>query len=146
MKVVHSPETLPVEVRGGVVALGVFDGVHLGHQAVLKRTVGSARDLGAAAGVVTFTVHPDEVLLGVEPDFLTSLEHRLRLIGQLGVDCTLVLTFDAALARMEAEEFARGVFRDGFQASVVVMGSGGRFGRGGEGTPERLARWGRPWA
>jgi len=145
MKVVHSPEALPVEVRGGVVALGVFDGVHLGHRAVLKRTVSRARELGVPAGVVTFNVHPDQVLLGVEPDFLTSLEHRLRLTGELGVGCALVLKFDEALARMPAEEFARWVFRDGFRTPVVVMGREGRFGRAGEGTPERLAHWGRPW-
>ena len=145
MKVVRSPEELPGEVAGAVVALGVFDGVHLGHQAVLARTVTRARELGVAAAVVTFDVHPDRVLGGGEPGFLTSLEHRLRLIGHLGVTCALVLTFDRALARTPAEEFGGRVFRDGFRARVAVMGRESRFGRGGRGTPEALARWGRAW-
>lgn len=145
MKVVHSPEALPTEVTGAVVALGVFDGVHLGHQAVLSRTVRRAQERRVVAGVVTFDVHPDQVLLRAEPCFLTSLEHRLRLIGRLGITCALVLTFDRALGQTSAEEFARWIFRDGFRAQMVVMGRGGRFGRDGEGSPEGLARWGRCW-
>ena len=145
MKVVHSPEALPSDTRGAVVALGVFDGVHLGHQAVLSQTVRRARERRVAAGVVTFDVDPDQVLLGAEPCFLTSLEHRLRLISRLGISCALVLTFDRALSQTSAEEFARLVFREGFRAQVVVMGRGGRFGRGGAGTPEDLSRWGQCW-
>jgi len=145
MRVARVPEELPPEATGAVVALGVFDGVHLGHRAVLLRTVARARELGVAAAVVTFDVHPDCILAGAKPDFLTSLEHRLRLIAELGVSCTLVLTFDWNLAEMSAQDFARWVFQDAFRARAVVIGRGSRFGRGAEGTPELLALWGRPW-
>jgi riboflavin kinase/FMN adenylyltransferase len=145
MRVARVPEELPPEATGAVVALGVFDGVHLGHRAVLLRAVARAGELGVAAAVVTFDVHPDCVLSGARPDFLTSLEHRLRLIAQLGVACALVLTFDRNLAQMSAQDFARWAFHDAFCARAVVIGRGSRFGRGAEGTPELLALWGRPW-
>lgn len=146
MKVVRSVEELPPGVAGAVVALGVFDGVHLGHRAVLARAAQRARAEGVAAGVVTFDVHPDQVLHGSDPCLLTCLRHRLQLIEELGITCALVLTFDRALARTPALEFARRVFRDGFRARVVVMGREGRFGRAGEGDARSLARWGRQWA
>jgi riboflavin kinase/FMN adenylyltransferase len=145
MRVARAPEELPPDVAGAVVALGVFDGVHVGHRAVLLRTAARAQELGVAAAVVTFDVHPDCVLTGAKPDFLTSLEHRLQLIAQLGMACALVLAFDRNLAEMSAQDFARWVFHDAFHARVVVIGRGSRFGRGGEGTPDLLAHWGRPW-
>lgn len=145
MKVVRSVQDLPPEAAGAVVTLGVFDGVHLGHRAVLSRTVERAAELGVTAGVVTFDVHPDQVLYGSDPCFLTSLAHRLRLIEELGVGCALVLTFDRALACTPAREFARRVFRQGFKARAVVMGRESRFGRDGEGDARNLARWGRDW-
>ena len=98
MKVVRSPEELPPEATGAVVALGVFDGVHRGHQAVLSRTVARARELTATPAVVTFDVHPDQVLHDAPPYFLTSLEHRLMLVSKLGVACALVLEFRPELA------------------------------------------------
>jgi riboflavin kinase/FMN adenylyltransferase len=136
---------LSADVAGAVVALGVFDGVHLGHRAVLLRTAARARELGVVAAVVTFDVHPDSILTGAKPDFLTSLEHRLQLIAQLGMAWALVLTFDTNLAEMSAQDFARWVFHDAFHARVVVMGRESRFGRAAEGTPDLLAQWGRPW-
>jgi len=145
MKVFHSAEEIPTPLKGGAVTLGVFDGVHLGHQMVLSRTVELASELGGAAGVITFDAHPDQLLHETKPCFLTSLEHRLLLIGNLGIECALVLEFDRALARTPARSFAEQVFRGGFAARAAVMGERSRFGRGGEGTPEKLSRWGGPW-
>ncbi len=145
MNVVRSTEELPPEAAGAVVTLGVFDGVHRGHQAVISRTVARARELNVASALVTFDVHPEEVLSKSAPCALTSLEHQLALIGELDITQALVLEFTEALAAMPAEEFARSVFRDGFRAQVVVMGREGRFGRDGAGTPEKLARWAKPW-
>ncbi|HUR29391.1 MAG TPA: hypothetical protein VM509_14475, partial [Planctomycetota bacterium] len=98
---------LPPPTHGGsVVSIGVFDGVHLGHQAILAANVERARELGARPTVVTFAGHPKKLLLGREPRTLTSLEHRLELFRRAGIGHTLALTFDEALRQLPAEEFA----------------------------------------
>lgn len=128
--------------RGSVVSIGVFDGVHLGHQAILAANLERARELGARPTVVTFGQHPKRVLLGRAPRTLTSLEHRLDLFRQAGIEHTLVLEFDAALRSISAEEFTRRILLAGLGARAFVLGFDSKFGRDRGGTPESLARAG----
>jgi len=107
-------------------AVGVFDGVHCGHAAVVGRAV--AR--GGTAVVVTFDPHPSRVLSpGRAPDLLTTLEHKAKLVSQLGAGCLLVIPFDAARAGQEAGEFVAEIASLAKVESVTV-GSGFRFGKG----------------
>ncbi len=124
--------------RGSVVSVGVFDGVHLGHQAILARNTAHARELGAQSTVVTFREHPKAVLLGHAPRTLTSLEHRLELFRRAGVEHTLALTFDDELRQIDARDFARDLLAGALAARRLVLGFDSKFGRDREGTPEFL--------
>jgi riboflavin kinase/FMN adenylyltransferase len=129
----------PPAPRGAVVSVGVFDGVHRGHQAILARNVEVARELGARPTVVTFRQHPKAVLLGRAPRTLTSLEHRLELFRRAGVEHTVALTFDDALRDVPADEFAREFLQGELRARRLVLGFDSKFGRDRAGTPEFLA-------
>lgn len=121
-----------------VVSIGVFDGVHLGHQAILAANRVRARELGASPTVVTFRGHPKGVLLGREPRTLTSLEHRLDLFRRSGIEHTLVLTFDEHLRDVPAEEFVRRFLVEGLRARAFVLGFDSKFGHDRRGTPAWL--------
>jgi riboflavin kinase/FMN adenylyltransferase len=125
-----------------VVSIGVFDGVHLGHQAILAANRRRAVELGAASTVVTFRRHPKRVLLGRAPRMLTSLEHRLELFRRAGVDHTLVLTFDEELKNLAAEDFVSRYLVEGLDARAFVLGFDSKFGRDRRGTPELLSSLG----
>ncbi|WP_460038816.1 bifunctional riboflavin kinase/FAD synthetase [Thermaerobacter litoralis] len=128
------------------VAIGTFDGVHRGHQALLRGAVAAARAQQAQAVALTFDPHPLAVLAPEKmPPLLGTLEDRLALFAALGLDRVLVARFDRALAQTPAEEFARQVLAGRLGARAVFVGYNFRFGRGGAGTPEDLERWGRQW-
>jgi riboflavin kinase/FMN adenylyltransferase len=134
---------LPAPAPGGsVVSIGVFDGVHLGHQAILAANRARAGALGAIPAVITFRRHPKRVLLGREPRTLTSLEHRLELFRQAGVEHVLVLSFDEALRELEPEEFVERYALEALGARAFVLGFDSKFGRDRRGTPELLKRLG----
>jgi riboflavin kinase / FMN adenylyltransferase len=136
MRVVHSPETL--DARPRAVALGTFDGVHLGHRRVLERTVAASREL--VPTVVTFWPHP-RIVLGYEVALLTTLERRLELIAETGIDEVLVLEFTPELAGTEPAAFAERLLRP-LGTRVVVAGADFRFGRGRSGDLDVLASLG----
>jgi riboflavin kinase/FMN adenylyltransferase len=126
-------ESIPDRFRGGIVALGNFDGFHLGHQAVVGRAVARAHHEGRPAIVATFDPHPVRFFKPELPPFrLTSLDQRQRLFTGAGADATLVFGFDAPLAATSAEEFVR-LLADQVGASGVVTGEDFTFGarRGG---------------
>lgn len=127
---------------GSVVSVGVFDGVHRGHQAILAANLARARALGASPTVVTFRRHPKKVLLGHEPRMLTSLEHRLELFRRAGIEHTAVLTFDEDLRQIEPEQFVRDFLIERLDARAFVLGFDSRFGRERRGTPELLEQLG----
>jgi riboflavin kinase/FMN adenylyltransferase len=118
------------------VALGTFDGVHLGHQRVIETVLMA----GPEPTVVTFDPHP-RTALGNRVELLTTLERRLELLEKLGVTATLVVEFTLDLARLEPEEFTEKVLRP-IGAEVVVAGEDFRFGRGRTGDLELLGRLG----
>jgi riboflavin kinase/FMN adenylyltransferase len=118
------------------VAIGTFDGVHLGHRRVLD----AARVAGCRFTVVTFDPHP-RIVLGHPVELLTTLERRLELLAAAGIDDALVLHFDEALRAMPAERFAEDVLR-AIGAEVVAAGQGFRFGSGRAGDLDLLSRLG----
>lgn len=124
-------------------AIGVFDGIHLGHQAVIGRAVQAAKASGGASVVVTFHPHPEKVLRPESaPRLLTSAEHKLRLIRSLGVDWLLVVPFDEAFAATEAEDFVNLLSASCRQLAGIYVGSAWAFGRGARGNVELLSRLG----
>jgi riboflavin kinase/FMN adenylyltransferase len=134
VKVAHAPAELGPGRRA--VAIGTFDGVHLGHRRVIEAAL-AAR---LAPTVVTFDPHP-RIALGNQVELLATLERRLELFAELGVEETLVVEFDLELARLAPEEFAQRVLLP-IGAEVVVAGANFRFGRGRSGDLELLGRLG----
>ncbi|HEV2748394.1 MAG TPA: bifunctional riboflavin kinase/FAD synthetase [Allosphingosinicella sp.] len=134
---------VPERLRGGIVALGNFDGFHRGHQAVVGRAVALARAAGRPALVATFDPHPVRFFKPDLPPFrLTTLDQRERLFAAAGADAMLVFRFDAELAAVTAEEFVadRLITRAG--AAGAVTGEDFTFGKGRGGNVEVLKRLG----
>jgi riboflavin kinase/FMN adenylyltransferase len=134
VKVARTPAELGRGPRA--IALGTFDGVHLGH----RRVIETALAAGPEPTVVTFDPHP-RTALGNRVELLTTLERRLEILETLGVEATLVVEFTLDLARLEPDEFAEEVLRP-IGAEVVVAGEDFRFGRGRAGDLELLSRLG----
>src|SRR6185437_5279695 len=110
-------------LHGAVVAMGNFDGVHRGHRAVIAVAQQRAEALGRPAAVLTFEPHPRSFFLPGEPLFrLTDEAAKLRLLASTGLDGAIVLTFNAALAHLSAEEFVRRVLVERFAVSGVAVG------------------------
>ncbi|RWZ55354.1 bifunctional riboflavin kinase/FAD synthetase [Labedella populi] len=143
MMVFTGPEDVPEDFGPSAVTIGKFDGVHAGHRAVIDELLSDARASGLASVVVTFDRHP-LALLRPElcPEPLTGVEQKLRLLGETGVDATLLLRFDEALARLTPEEFVSHVLVDTIHARSVLVGEDFRFGRGGAGDVAALERLG----
>ncbi|MFV2071273.1 MAG: bifunctional riboflavin kinase/FAD synthetase [Thermoanaerobaculales bacterium] len=130
--------------RGAVMSIGNFDGVHVGHQAVLRHVAERGRALRAASVAVTFDPHPVKLLRPSEaPCLLTTLEQRLSLIARTGVDATLVLPFTHRLARMTAADFVQQVLVDRFEVREVYIGGNFRFGADRGGGVDLLTRMGK---
>jgi riboflavin kinase/FMN adenylyltransferase len=128
------------DLRGGVIALGNFDGFHAGHQAVVGRAVRHARDEGRPAIVATFDPHPVRLFKpDVAPFRLTTLDQRQELFAAAGADAMLVLPFDAALAATTAEDFIAALLLDRYGAAGVVTGADFTFGKGRGGNVVTLA-------
>lgn len=127
-------------LRGGVIALGNFDGFHAGHQAVVGRAVRHARDEGRPAIVATFDPHPVRFFKPAVPPFrLTTLDQRQELFAVAGATAMLVLPFDAALAGTTAEDFIGALLLDRYGAAGVVTGADFVFGKGRGGDVVTLA-------
>jgi riboflavin kinase/FMN adenylyltransferase len=139
MRVVHGFYSVLPEAQGGVLAIGNFDGVHRGHQALFKAAVEKARALRAPSGALIFEPHPREFFHPEEPHFrLTSLEQKLSIFEGLGLDLAVVLAFDKELSSLSAQDFIERVLVDALRVRHVVVGHDFFFGRGRTGTPETL--------
>ncbi len=132
-------DALPDELKGSVLAIGNFDGVHRGHQSVLTRTRSIAADLRAPAGVLLFDPHPRVFFAPERPHFtLTPLPEKLRLLASLELDLAVVLAFDRTLSAMSAESFVASVLVERLEVRHVVVGYDFQFGHGRHGNPDLL--------
>ena len=117
-----------------IITIGVFDGCHLGHQALLQKTLDLAREQGVPAGVLTFSSHPDLILHPGKPlRLLTSPEQRLDYFEKMGFDFTAIIPFDSLLRHTSAEKFIRSYLVDALQISRLVLGYDSHFGEGRRG-------------
>lgn len=134
---------VPPHLADGIVALGNFDGFHLGHQAVIGAAVARARAEGRPALVATFDPHPIRLFRpDAAPFRLTTLDQRERLFAAAGVDAMVVFGFDAALAGLSAEGFVAERLLGALRIGGVVTGEDFTFGRGRSGNVERFREWG----
>ena len=131
---------------GAVVAIGNFDGVHRGHRAVIGAAMKRAKALGQPAAVMTFEPHPRAFFKPDEPLFrLTDEAAKLRLLASTGLDGAIVLTFDAALAKLTAEEFVSRILVERFAVSSAVIGFNFHFGTNRAGSPDFLMAQGKKY-
>jgi riboflavin kinase / FMN adenylyltransferase len=131
-------------LKGGVVAIGNFDGVHRGHRAVIAAAVDRAMAVGRPAVALTFEPHPRQVLRPEEPMFrLTDAATKLRLLAATGLDGAVVLTFDAALAGLSAEDFIARVLVERLAVAGAAIGFDFHYGKDRGGSPAFLAAEGR---
>jgi riboflavin kinase/FMN adenylyltransferase len=143
MIIFRDPADVPADFGPSVVAIGKFDGVHVGHRAVLERLKADAAAAGARSVAVTFDRNPLEVLRPeLCPENVVATDRKLELLGELDLDATLLLTFDRALASLAAEDFVRTILVDALHVVTVLVGRDFRFGRGGAGNPDLLRELG----
>lgn len=141
MRIFRHYTDLPASAKGCVVALGNFDGVHRGHQAVISKACEVSHDLGAPSSVMTFEPHPRSVFHPDLPPFrLTPLRIKAHCLENLGVDFLIVLCFDLEFASITAEDFVSRVLVEGASVRHVVVGYDFVFGRGRSGDAEFLSR------
>lgn len=135
MQIFRHYENLPAAAQGATVAIGNFDGVHLGHQALLKH----AKAPGTKLGVLVFEPHPQEFFKpGGERFRLTPFRAKARLLERFGVDVLYALHFDAAFAALSAQDFVAKVLAQGLGAKHIVVGQDFQFGKGRAGNIELL--------
>lgn len=144
MRIFDSVKKVPPGFKRCVVAAGFFDGVHIGHRKVIKKSKELARRLHAKNLVLTFEPHPLKVfpLPSSELRLLTSLAHKLKLLEDLGVDGCLVVKFTKSFARTTPLGFVRKILTEGLAARKVCVGSNFTFGRNKSGDVETLKRIG----
>jgi riboflavin kinase/FMN adenylyltransferase len=138
MRLFHGIENARI-ARPTVLTLGVFDGLHLGHQLVMSTVVERARATGAVPTVITFDPHPRAVLHPESaPPLLQTFDQKIEAFGMLGIEQVIVLRFNQSFAQIEAEDFLRDVVGERLQAREVYLGRGFAFGRERKGNIELL--------
>jgi riboflavin kinase/FMN adenylyltransferase len=144
MRIFRHFNDVPNDCKGAVVAIGNFDGVHLGHQALIAHTRELAKAKGGLLGVVAFEPHPQEFFHRTPDIFrLTPFRTKARLLADAGVDVMYALNFDAEFAAMPAERFIGDVLVKGLGVKGVVVGSDFQFGKGRTGTTQTLIEAGK---
>lgn len=143
MELYRDLEHCPDAAHGHALTIGVYDGVHLGHQAVIEATQRTAERLGAKMALVTFEPHPAYVLRPESaPALLTDLDQKLDLLESCGVDAVVVMPFDEASSTETAEEFVERVVVGCLQARAVVVGGDFHFGKDRSGNVDLLSKLG----
>ncbi|MCP4897951.1 MAG: bifunctional riboflavin kinase/FAD synthetase [bacterium] len=139
MKIISDPLRAEDPPRSAILSIGNFDGVHVGHQAVLRHVVERAREVGATATAMTFDPHPVKVLRPREaPTLLSTLAQRLQIIERTGIEVALVVPFTPQFARMQAADFISEVLVNRLQVREVYIGRNFRFGADRQGDVELL--------
>ena len=140
MKIFHGTENANI-LRPTVLTLGVFDGLHLGHQKIMNKVVERSNAVGAVPTAITFDPHPREVLHPESaPPLLQTLDQRLANLEVLGIEQAIVVRFDPEFASNSAEDFLKDIVHDRLHAKEVYLGKGFAFGRGRGGNIELLRK------
>lgn len=140
MRLFHGTDNAEIQ-RPTVLTLGVFDGLHLGHQLIMRTVVQRAAETGAVPTVITFDPHPRAVLHPESaPPLLQTLDQRVEGFGVLGIEQTIVVRFNEEFSQIRAEDFLCDVVKDRLQAKEVYLGCGFAFGHDREGNIELLRR------
>lgn len=143
MRIFRHYDDVPDASKGAVVALGNFDGVHLGHQALIGEAKRLARERGVPLGVVAFEPHPQEFFHPSAESFrLTPFRAKARLIAELDADILYAITFDAEMAAKSAQDFVTDVLVDGLGVNAIVVGEDFQFGKGRAGNVALLVEMG----
>lgn len=143
MQIVRDTAACPAVGAGAAVTIGAYDGVHLGHRAVIDRVKAIAAERGLASAVVTFDRHPASVVRPESaPALLCDLDQKLELLESTGIDIAIVITFDADRAAETAEDFVQSVLVDCLGARAIVVGADFHFGRGRAGNVALLEQLG----
>lgn len=143
MQVWDGLENVPTDWPSSVVTIGVFDGVHVGHRALIRKAVEQSALGGMPCVVLTFSPNPVEVVgYGDPPRRLATLDQRLALLASLGVDATGVLHFDESVAKLTPGQFAGSVLSDRLHAGLVVVGTNFHFGHRARGDVDTLEQLG----
>src|ERR1700674_5392736 len=138
MRLFHGTDNADI-ARPTVLTLGVFDGLHLGHQLIMQTVVERARTIGAVPTVITFEPHPRAVLHPESaPPLLQTFDQKIEALGVLGIEQTIVIHFDQAFAQINAQDFLSDVVVDRLHAKEVYLGRGFAFGHNREGNIELL--------
>ncbi|ANE04253.1 bifunctional riboflavin kinase/FAD synthetase [Corynebacterium crudilactis] len=139
-------DRVPADLEGSVVTIGVFDGLHRGHQSLIGEAKEQSQKLGVPCVMVTFDPHPIAVFLpGQQPTRLATLDYRLNLAAECGVDAVLVIDFTKELAGLSAEEYFHTMILDTLHARSVVVGENFTFGVNGSGTDETMIKLGKKY-
>jgi riboflavin kinase/FMN adenylyltransferase len=140
MRLFHGTDNAEIQ-RPTVLTLGVFDGLHLGHQLIMRTVVERAHETGAIPTVITFDPHPRAVLHPESaPPLLQTLDQKVEGFGVLGIEQTIVIRFDEEFSQTRAEDFLRDVVKDRLHAKEVYLGRGFAFGHNRQGNIELLRR------
>ncbi len=143
MQIVRHFDDPGPSLTGSVVTLGNFDGIHLGHQALIGGAVAEAQKLAIPSVVLTFEPHPLKVLAPERaPKMLLAHKDKMQLLQALGVDVVVIQHFDLSFAKLAADEFVRGILVDRLKARKIWVGRDLRFGQGRQGSVAELERWG----
>lgn len=145
MKVIRGLKDIPEDLKGGVITIGNFDGVHRAHQAILNRVLEVAKKTDSKAIVMTFEPHPQQVLHPERKPFylITTLDEKLTLLEEYGIDAVVLIEFSREFSRTTAQTFARDVLCGTFQPTLILIGHDYTFGSGKEGKPDYLKKEGR---
>jgi riboflavin kinase/FMN adenylyltransferase len=129
--------------RRAVLSVGNFDGLHLGHQKIIRQVIERAQTLQGVAGVITFDPHPLKVLRpGKAPPMVETMNQRMEQFAAMGLEAALVLRFDRALAALSPEEFVHGVLVEELKTAAVLVGQNFHFGHRQEGDVDTLTQLG----
>jgi riboflavin kinase / FMN adenylyltransferase len=143
MDIFRSAGEIPSFPAARAVAIGNFDGLHLGHRRIVERLKREAAALGIPSCVLTFSPHPEKVFGSGRLLMIQTLDQRLRTLCEWGLNAVVVLPFDRALARLSGADFAAGILAARLNAAAVVVGADFRFGRGRAAGVAELRRLGR---
>ena len=143
MTVHHNLQELPA-FKNAVITTGAFDGVHIGHQEIISRMKQIALEIKGETVIVTFHPHPRKVISSIPGEIkqLTSLEERISLLDQSGIDHLVVVNFDYAFSNLTADEYVKSFLFDHFHPHTILVGYDHRFGKGRNGNFELLQKFG----